>query len=140
MTRKREEISKLLIELMKKTSKGDKLISLPSVSFPTQDGKLKPKLESEKLEKGEKATTTSTTSAGTTTTTTTTSGKSDEAKRKIENEGGRTSAAANSDSAESSSEITKKISLIPYSSTSSSSCSSTEGNVSDMLTDISQVK
>ncbi|XP_043472119.1 uncharacterized protein LOC122504870 isoform X2 [Leptopilina heterotoma] len=145
VTRKREEISKLLIELMKKTSKGDKLISLPSVSFPTQDGKLKPKLESEKSEKGEKTitTTTSTTSAAATTTATTTTtptlGKSDEGKRKIENEG-KTSATANIENAESSSEITKKISLIPYSSTSSSSCSSTEGNVSDILTDISQVK
>lgn len=44
MTRKREELSKLLIKLMNAT-KGDRTISLPTVNFPTQDGKLKPKSE-----------------------------------------------------------------------------------------------
>ncbi|EZA57568.1 Sentrin-specific protease [Ooceraea biroi] len=45
VTRKREELSKLLIKLMNNT-RGDKLITLPTVNFPTQDGKLKPKSES----------------------------------------------------------------------------------------------
>ncbi|KAK2579020.1 hypothetical protein KPH14_002814 [Odynerus spinipes] len=44
VTRKREEISKLLIKLMNAT-KGDRNITLPVVNFPTQDGKLKPKSE-----------------------------------------------------------------------------------------------
>lgn len=46
MTRKREELSKLLIKLMNAT-KGDRTIHLPSVHFPTQDGKLKPKSENQ---------------------------------------------------------------------------------------------
>lgn len=46
MTRKREELSKLLIRLTNNT-KGDKTISLPTVNFPTQDGKLKPKSETQ---------------------------------------------------------------------------------------------
>lgn len=46
VTRKREELSKLLIKLMNNT-KGDKTISLPTVNFPTQDGKLKPKSETQ---------------------------------------------------------------------------------------------
>ncbi|XP_011878118.1 PREDICTED: uncharacterized protein LOC105567668, partial [Vollenhovia emeryi] len=45
VTRKREELSNLLIKLMNNT-KGDKTINLPTVNFPTQDGKLKPKVES----------------------------------------------------------------------------------------------
>lgn len=45
VTRKREELSQLLIKLMN-TTRGDKTITLPSVIFPTQDGKLKPKSES----------------------------------------------------------------------------------------------
>ncbi|KAI4483443.1 hypothetical protein M0802_013385 [Mischocyttarus mexicanus] len=44
VTRKREEISKLLIKLMN-ANKGIKNIGLPVVNFPTQDGKLKPKPE-----------------------------------------------------------------------------------------------
>lgn len=44
VTRKREELSKLLIELMNGT-KGDRVITLPTVNFPTQNGKLKPKSE-----------------------------------------------------------------------------------------------
>ncbi|XP_015187662.1 PREDICTED: uncharacterized protein LOC107072337 isoform X2 [Polistes dominula] len=44
VTRKREEISKLLIKLMNAT-RGSKNIALPVVNFPTQDGKLKPKPE-----------------------------------------------------------------------------------------------
>ncbi|XP_014616796.1 PREDICTED: uncharacterized protein LOC106793974 isoform X2 [Polistes canadensis] len=44
VTRKREEISKLLIKLMNVT-RGSKNIALPVVNFPTQDGKLKPKPE-----------------------------------------------------------------------------------------------
>ncbi|XP_043497008.1 uncharacterized protein LOC122520800 isoform X2 [Polistes fuscatus] len=44
VTRKREEISKLLIKLMNVT-RGSKNIALPAVNFPTQDGKLKPKPE-----------------------------------------------------------------------------------------------
>ncbi|XP_076676841.1 uncharacterized protein LOC143373447 isoform X2 [Andrena cerasifolii] len=44
VTRKREELSKLLIKLMNAT-RGDKNITIPVVSFPTQDGKLKTKAE-----------------------------------------------------------------------------------------------
>lgn len=44
VTRKREELSNLLINLMNET-KGDKVINLPAMQFPTQDGKLKPKPE-----------------------------------------------------------------------------------------------
>ncbi|XP_012286581.1 uncharacterized protein LOC105703068 isoform X2 [Orussus abietinus] len=44
VTRKREELSKLLVKLMN-ASKGDKNISLPTLTFPTQDGKLIPKPE-----------------------------------------------------------------------------------------------
>lgn len=44
MTRKREELSNLLIKLMNE-AKGDNIINLPVMQFPTQDGKLKPKPE-----------------------------------------------------------------------------------------------
>ncbi|XP_076637053.1 uncharacterized protein LOC143349590 isoform X4 [Colletes latitarsis] len=44
VTRKREELSKLLIKLVNST-KGDKNITIPAVNFPTQDGKLKLKVE-----------------------------------------------------------------------------------------------
>ncbi|XP_043260868.1 uncharacterized protein LOC122402282 [Colletes gigas] len=44
VTRKREELSKLLIKLVNST-KGDKNITIPAVNFPTQDGKLKLKAE-----------------------------------------------------------------------------------------------
>ncbi|XP_043605079.1 sentrin-specific protease 7-like isoform X2 [Bombus pyrosoma] len=44
VTRKREELSKLLINLMI-AGKGDKNITIPTVNFPTQDGKLKTKAE-----------------------------------------------------------------------------------------------
>lgn len=44
VTRKREELSKLLIKLVNST-KGDKNITIPVVNFPTQDGKLKTKVE-----------------------------------------------------------------------------------------------
>lgn len=46
VTRKREELSNLLIKLMNNT-KGDKTINLPTLNFPTQDGKLKPKIENQ---------------------------------------------------------------------------------------------
>ena len=115
MTRKREELSKLLIELMKKSTKADKTINLPNVSFPTQDGKLKPKPESEKTS------------------------KSEEGKKKAEPES-KTSAASSTESTETQDQVTKEVTsknipIIPYSSTSSSSCSSTEGNPSEMSTD-----
>ena len=42
VTRKREEIAKLLIQLVENT-KGNKTITLPNLTFPTQDGKLKQK-------------------------------------------------------------------------------------------------
>ncbi|XP_011686013.1 PREDICTED: ubiquitin-like-specific protease 2 isoform X2 [Wasmannia auropunctata] len=42
VTKKREELSNLLIELM---NKGDKTISLPTINFPTRDSKLKSKVE-----------------------------------------------------------------------------------------------
>lgn len=44
VTRKREEISKLLIKLMS-IQKNVKSVNLPAVNFPTQDGQLKPKSE-----------------------------------------------------------------------------------------------
>ncbi|XP_043281309.1 uncharacterized protein [Venturia canescens] len=44
VTRKREELAKLLVRLMNQT-KGDKTITLPVVQFPTHDGKLRPKPE-----------------------------------------------------------------------------------------------
>ncbi|XP_060818194.1 uncharacterized protein LOC132908307 isoform X2 [Bombus pascuorum] len=44
VTRKREELSKLLINLMI-AGKGDRNITIPTVNFPTQDGKLKTKAE-----------------------------------------------------------------------------------------------
>lgn len=44
VTRKREELAKLLVRLMNQT-KGDKTIPLPVVQFPTHDGKLRPKPE-----------------------------------------------------------------------------------------------
>ncbi|XP_043519425.1 uncharacterized protein LOC122533609 isoform X2 [Frieseomelitta varia] len=44
VTRKREELSKLLIKLMI-AGKGDRNITIPTVNFPTQDGKLKTKAE-----------------------------------------------------------------------------------------------
>lgn len=40
VTRKREELSKLLIKLMN-ARKGNKNITIPAINFPTQDGKLK---------------------------------------------------------------------------------------------------
>ncbi|XP_029172337.1 LOW QUALITY PROTEIN: uncharacterized protein LOC114941496 [Nylanderia fulva] len=46
VTRKREELSKLLIRLINNT-KGNKTISLPTINFPTSDGKLKPKSETQ---------------------------------------------------------------------------------------------
>ncbi|XP_033226791.1 uncharacterized protein LOC117179068 isoform X2 [Belonocnema kinseyi] len=114
VTRKREEISNLLIELMKRTN-GSQNISLPSVIFPTQDGKLKPKSEPEKSKKEEVK------------------------KTKTEVEG-KTSAASTTPAENSESpeqkvlpEVTgRTIQIIPYSSTSSSSSSSTEGNVPEM--------
>ena len=44
MTRKREEIARLLVRLMNAT-KGDKTISIPIVQFPTMNGILRPKPE-----------------------------------------------------------------------------------------------
>lgn len=44
VTRKREELSQLLIKLTIAT-KGDKNIAIPVLNFPTQDGKLKIKAE-----------------------------------------------------------------------------------------------
>jgi hypothetical protein len=46
VTRKREEIAKLLIELVNNT-KGNRTINLPNLAFPTQDGKLKQKSETQ---------------------------------------------------------------------------------------------
>ncbi|KAJ8674883.1 hypothetical protein QAD02_010669 [Eretmocerus hayati] len=48
VTRKREELAKLLTQLVEKT-KGNKTINLPVLTFPTQDGKLKQKPETEKV-------------------------------------------------------------------------------------------
>lgn len=44
VTRKREELSKLLVRLMNAT-KGDRTILLPVLTFPTQEGRLLPKPE-----------------------------------------------------------------------------------------------
>ncbi|XP_063983794.1 uncharacterized protein LOC135165921 [Diachasmimorpha longicaudata] len=49
VTRKREEISKLVVKLML-AGKGDKSIVLPVVQFPTVEGKLRPRTEAEKKE------------------------------------------------------------------------------------------
>lgn len=54
VTRKREEISKLLIKLMNST-RGDKIINLPAVNFPTENGKLKPKSENNSESKASKS-------------------------------------------------------------------------------------
>ncbi|XP_015114998.1 uncharacterized protein LOC107039748 [Diachasma alloeum] len=69
VTRKREEISKLVVKLML-ADKGDRNIVLPVVQFPTVEGKLRPRTEAEKKEerrakeeekeKEEKTTTTTT--------------------------------------------------------------------------------
>lgn len=54
VTRKREEIAKLLTELVNNT-KGDKTINLPKLIFPTLDGQLKQKPEPEVETKASKA-------------------------------------------------------------------------------------
>ncbi|XP_008206476.1 uncharacterized protein LOC100122748 isoform X2 [Nasonia vitripennis] len=54
VTRKREEIAKLLTNLVNNT-KGDKTINLPKLVFPTQDGQLKQKPEPEVEPKTAKA-------------------------------------------------------------------------------------
>lgn len=45
VTRKREELSKLLVRIMNAT-KGDRIILLPVLTFPTQEGRLLQKAES----------------------------------------------------------------------------------------------
>lgn len=113
VTRKREEISKLLIELMKKTTRVDKTINLPSVSFPTLDGKLKPKPETEKAT------------------------KSEEGKKKAEAKTESITSTENSENQERMTEVMSKGSqLVGYSSTSSSSCGSTEGNSAELPTEV----
>ncbi|XP_011307387.1 uncharacterized protein [Fopius arisanus] len=49
VTRKREDISKLVVKLMLE-GKGDRNIVLPVVQFPTIEGKLRPRTEAEKKE------------------------------------------------------------------------------------------
>lgn len=54
VTRKREELAKLLTILVDKT-KGNKTINLPTLMFPTKDGKLKTKAEAQADAKVSKA-------------------------------------------------------------------------------------
>ena len=94
---------------------GNQNISLPSVSFPTQDGKLKPKPEPEKVKKEEGKKPKTEADSKTNTGTSTPTENSESSKQKV------------------TPEVTSKTyQIIPYSSTSSSSCSSTEGNVPEM--------
>ncbi|XP_043675797.1 uncharacterized protein LOC122632713 isoform X1 [Vespula pensylvanica] len=121
VTRKREEISKLLTKLMNAT-KGDKNITLPVVNFPTQDGKLKPKSENHVEIKPVKT--------------------EIEIKKKPMSETETTPRAANStvpaqvENKESSNEVVNKSTyqIIPFSPCTSSS-SSTDKNSTEMLVD-----
>ncbi|EFN85023.1 Sentrin-specific protease 6 [Harpegnathos saltator] len=114
VTRKREELSQLLIKLMNAT-KGDRTINLPSVNFPTQDGKLKPKSENQvdvKITKSE-----------------------NENKRKSTTDADtRISMSVVAESTESSNEIVNRtFQIIPYSPSISSN--STDSNSTEILTE-----
>lgn len=114
VTRKREELSQLLIKLMNAT-KGDKTINLPSVNFPTQDGKLKPKSENQvdvKVAKSEL-----------------------ENKRKsTADTDTRSSMSVVAESTESSNEVVNRtFQIIPYSPSISSN--STDSNPTELLTE-----
>lgn len=49
VTRKREDLAILLTQLVKKT-KGDKVINLPILTFPTHEGKMKPQKAESQVE------------------------------------------------------------------------------------------
>ncbi|XP_047354219.1 uncharacterized protein LOC124950862 isoform X3 [Vespa velutina] len=122
VTRKREEISKLLTKLMNAT-KGDKNITLPIVIFPTHDGKLKPKAENHVEIKPVKTDL--------------------EVKKKPISETETTPRAANNtvpaqaENAESNNEVVNKTTyqIIPYSPCTSSSSSTDTTNSTEMLID-----
>ncbi|XP_014473884.1 PREDICTED: sentrin-specific protease 7-like isoform X2 [Dinoponera quadriceps] len=114
VTRKREELSDLLIKLVNAT-KGDRTINLPSVNFPTQDGKLKPKSENQidvKVAKSEL-----------------------ENKRKPTTDAdSRISMSVVAESTESSNEVVNRtFQIIPYSQCISSN--STDSNPTELLTE-----
>ncbi|XP_011707812.1 PREDICTED: uncharacterized protein LOC105462704 isoform X2 [Wasmannia auropunctata] len=113
VTRKREELSNLLIKLMNNT-KGDKTINLPTVNFPTQDGKLKPKVESQTDVKTAKS-------------------ESENIKRKSTSDAEtRIVSFSVTENTESTNEfVSSRTYVIPY----SVSSNSTESNSSEMLTE-----
>ncbi|TGZ49294.1 Sentrin-specific protease [Temnothorax longispinosus] len=112
VTRKREELSNLLIKLMNNT-KGDKTINLPTVIFPTQDGKLKPKVENQTDAKTAKS--------------------EPESKRKSTSEAETRIVSFVTENTESPKEfVGKTYQIIPYSLTSNSS---NESNPTEVLTE-----
>ncbi|XP_071581214.1 uncharacterized protein [Temnothorax nylanderi] len=112
VTRKREELSNLLIKLMNNT-KGDKTINLPTVIFPTQDGKLKPKVENQTDAKTAKS--------------------ESESKRKSTSEAETRIVSFVTENTESPNEfVGRTYQIIPYSLTSNSS---NESNPTEVLTE-----
>ncbi|XP_015586245.1 uncharacterized protein LOC107263491 isoform X2 [Cephus cinctus] len=119
VTRKREELSKLLMKLMNAT-KGDKNINLPTLTFPTQDGKLLPRPEAQ--------------TADAATVKTEAENKKPNYNETTENRV-TSSEPTTEKNAEQISEARAKISpFIPYSSSASSS--SNESNQTDMFTEV----
>ncbi|XP_076301470.1 uncharacterized protein LOC143219351 isoform X2 [Lasioglossum baleicum] len=117
VTRKREELSKLLITLMNST-KGDKTITIPVVNFPTQDGKLKTKAENHVDIKSIK------------------SDLEDKKKSTLDGENRLSNSMPNqTENIEPTNEVISRTTyqIIPYSPCTSSS--STESNSTDMLTE-----
>ncbi|KAG5307231.1 SENP7 protease, partial [Acromyrmex insinuator] len=111
VTRKREELSNLLIKLM--NTKGDKTINLPTVNFPTQDGKLKPKVENQTDVKTVKS-------------------ESENNKRRSTSDADTRMVTFVTENNESANEVVSRTyQIIPYSLSSNSS----ESNSSDMLTE-----
>ncbi|XP_018366167.1 PREDICTED: uncharacterized protein LOC108763222 isoform X4 [Trachymyrmex cornetzi] len=111
VTRKREELSNLLIKLM--NTKGGKTINLPTVNFPTQDGKLKPKVENQTDVKTAKS-------------------ESENNKRRSTSDADTRMVTFVTENNESTNEVVSRTyQIIPYSLSSNSS----ENNSSDMLTE-----
>ncbi|XP_036141062.1 uncharacterized protein LOC105830930 isoform X2 [Monomorium pharaonis] len=112
VTRKREELSNLLIKLMN-TTKGDKIINLPTVNFPTQDGKLKPKVENQTDAKTAKS-------------------ESENNKKKPASDAETRIVSIVTENTESPNEfVSRTYQIIPY----SVSSNSTESNPTEMLTE-----
>lgn len=115
VTRKREELSKLLINLMKNKEKN---ITIPAVSFPTQDGKLKVKAENSADVKSAKT------------------DVEDKKKSTVDEENRNSNSMPNqTENTEPTNEIVNRTTyqIIPYSSCTSSS--STENNTTEMVTE-----